>query len=147
MTIYAHVEVADEVLVSMSGKLTIAGFYTGDIAIPTAPLYVPQLVFIFFIRGEAEDVVHSLRMKLTLPGETERIMPIPLAPEGTVVPPGRSRWFIRTPFLIQNISLNPGEVKTAVLIEDNEVDSGSLWVSSPVTISQQIPKDAQGNEA
>jgi hypothetical protein len=109
--------VCDEALVSLSGKLTLAGVFTGDIAIQGDEQVTPQLVFIFLIEGDEADYTQSLTLQVTLPGEKPRISAQQIPP----LAPGRARWTFRWPFLLTQTMLRPGSIEVKILYEKGEV--------------------------
>jgi len=58
----AHVIVSDDLRIETDGKFIIVGMYTGDIALPTAPFPVGQLVFTFLVSTEIDKPFSSLKL-------------------------------------------------------------------------------------
>jgi hypothetical protein len=125
--------VCDELLISLTGKVTLLGNYTGDISIPTAPTTVPQLVFYFIIESDIDDVYRSLSLQVALPDSLPIVQPVPVIPQ-TTTQQNRSRWTMRWPLLIPQPSLNPGRIEAKVIHENGEIIAGAPWI---VLASQQ----------
>lgn len=119
MALQVSTLVCDEALVSLNGKLTLGGIYTGDIGIPGSEHTAPQLVFIFLIEGDEADYSSMLSLEVKLPGEHPRSSAIPVPP----VPPGRSRWTFRWPFLLASTTLRPGLIEAKIVSEKGEVSA------------------------
>lgn len=128
MTRQASAIVADDVLFSLNGKLTIVGMYTGDIAITADPMVLPQLVFVFLVEGPGDDLPQSLIMEVTLPGEQPKQQPIPTPPTGTRMAEGRTRWFIKMPLAISPAVLRPGKIIAKVIHESGEIPVTTSWI-------------------
>jgi hypothetical protein len=123
----ATVLICDEILISLTGKFTLLGNYTGDISIPTAPTVVPQLVFYFVIESDITDVYRSLSLQVTLPETSPTVQLIPVIPH-IPAQPGRSRWTMRWPLLIPQPSLSPGPIEAKVIHENGELIAGAPWI-------------------
>jgi hypothetical protein len=129
----ATVLVCDELLISVTGKFTLLGNYTGDISIPTVPTIVPQLVFYFIIESDINDVYRSLSLQVALPKSPPIVQPLPIILQ-TPTQPDRSRWTMRWPLLVSQPTLNPGRIETKVIHESGEIVAGTPWI---VLASQQ----------
>jgi hypothetical protein len=129
----ATVLVCDELLISLTGKFTLLGNYTGDISIPTAPATVPQLVFYFIIESDINDVYRSLTLQVALPESFPIVQLVPIIPQ-MLTQPNRSRWTMRWPFLVSQPILNPGRIEAKVIHEKGEIIAGTPWI---VLASQQ----------
>jgi hypothetical protein len=132
---HASVFVCDELLVSLSGKFNILGNFTGDISIPADPTPVAQLVFLFIIEADANDPFRSLAMQVTLPGSAPVTQQVPVIAQVPVLP-GRPRWTMRWPLLINQPILRPGRVEAKVIHENGELIAGTPWI---VMLAQQPP--------
>ncbi len=124
----ASVIVCDEMLVSLTGKLTIAGLYTGDIGIASDPGTTQQLVFLFVVEGPIEDPVRTLEVEVTLPGEKAIRMPVAVTIPDQV-PPGRRNWTIRWPVLMIQPTLRPGRISAKVIHDKGEIEVATPWVT------------------
>ena len=91
--------VADDMTVSLLGKINLSGVYTADIVIPADPLFIPQLVFLFSMESEIADPFKKLHLQVILPGQQTRHLDVQMAP-ATQMSTGRKYWLIRQPFLI-----------------------------------------------
>jgi hypothetical protein len=121
--------VADDMTVSLLGKINLSGVYTADIVIPADPLFIPQLVFLFSMESEIADPFKKLHLQVILPGQQTRHLDVQMAP-ATQMSTGRKYWLIRQPFLIQNVILRPGQIEAKVMHDEGEIEVGSLpWVS------------------
>jgi hypothetical protein len=129
----AMVLVCDEFLVSMTGKFYIHGVYTTDIGIPSELYVAPQLVFVFLIETDLDDLFQSLAVEVTFPGEQPAKMAVPLTP--FVGAQGRTRWITRWPFVLRQITLRQGQIKTKVIHEKGEIITAGPWIS----LTQQTP--------
>jgi hypothetical protein len=127
----ASLLVCDDLLYSLAGKLTLLGVYTGDISIPAPTWTVGQLVFLFLMNGDlTERPTQPLDLEVTLPGSAPQTMVFPtsFAPSPAS---GRTKWFLRTPFLLQNVILRPGRIAANVKHGDFVMNPGSPWVTGP----------------
>jgi hypothetical protein len=124
----AVILVSDDLLISLSGKLTALGIYTGDIAIQTTPAAVSQLAALFVIECDAADPFQSLTLEVLLPGEAEP-RKLPYAVLRPPPPQGRTKLIYRVPFLLQNLRLMPGQIKARVIHERGSIDLSGPWVT------------------
>lgn len=124
---HAIILVSDDLLFSLSGKITALGIYTGDIAIQTTPAVVPQLAALFVIECDVADPFQSLTLQVSIPGE-----PLPRSQPWAVLrpppPSGRTRMIYRVPFLLPNLSLTPGQIKARVIHEKGTIEVGGPWI-------------------
>src|SRR5206468_5321157 len=116
-----------ELLLSLTGKVNLLGTYTGDIAIPTKPTVVPQLIFYFIIESDVEDIFRSLSLQVTLPELPPIVQSLPSIPQ-IPLQPGRSRWTMRWPFFISQPTLNPGRIEAKAIHENGELIAGAPWI-------------------
>jgi hypothetical protein len=129
----ASVFLCDEVLYNLTGKVMIQGLYTtGDIAIPTNELKTNQLVFVFSIETPIEKPLTSVSLRVTFPESVPNFFTMPVAPHNPLLltDPRRKTISFTQAFLIQQPILKPGEIKTAVIHDEGEIDSGSIWITS-----------------
>jgi hypothetical protein len=129
----ASVLVCDDLLVSMLGKFTTIGIYTADITIPSEPIVANQLVFLFIVETDVDDLFERMTLEVTMPGQPSVKMDVPLAPPPPI--PGRTRWFLRWPFMIQQPVLRPGRIEAKVIHEKGEILTSGPWIS----LLQQAP--------
>jgi hypothetical protein len=134
MTRQASVLISDDFYVSLVGKFIIHGVYTSDIVIPTEQIIVPQLVFLFQVEADLNDMFQRLRVEVTLPEQTPRTLDVPIAPPPPL--PDRKRWLLRIPFLVQQAVLRPGRIEAKVIHETGEIVATTPWIS---VISQAPP--------
>jgi hypothetical protein len=131
MTMRVTVIVADDLLVSLTGKLSILGTYTGDIVVASDPMSVAQIVFLFNIEGHKNDLPRSLTLEVTLPGEQPRRLPIQAPGPDAQFLPGRTHWTIKMPFLFAPAILRQGKITTKVLHEGGEIEATGTWIVTP----------------
>jgi hypothetical protein len=125
----ATVFVADDMTVSLLGKINLIGIYTSDLVIPTNPSIAGQLVFLFRLEADQNDLFKQIRLQITLPGESPRTLDVTI-PQIGEAPTGRSRWFTWHPFLIQQAILRPGHVMGKVVHDQGEILVTSLpWIT------------------
>jgi hypothetical protein len=124
----ASLIVADEALISVSGKLNVLGIYTTDINIPTDPLVVGQLVFLFVVESDPEDQYKKLDLRVDLPSGDFRQTAVNLGTlrEGQA---DKIRWSLKFPLLFQNAILRPGPIVATVIHED-----GVILPAAPVIV-------------
>ncbi len=142
----ATVLLADDMAVSLVGKINLTGIYTSDIFIPLEAVTVAQLVFLFSLETDLNDQFQHIKLQITLPGEPPKEMNVPILPAAYV--PGRTRLLMRHPFLIQQVVLRPGPIEARVIHDKGQIEITSLpWISlmpapesSPVQ-SAQSPAD------
>jgi hypothetical protein len=124
----ASVFACDDLLVSLTGKFTALGIYTGDIVIPNE-ITANQIVFVFQIEFDIDDPMSSVVLEVKFPGEENpRQMAVPVGPLTPVE--GRSRWIIRWPFAVQMAHLRPGRIYTKVIHDKGQIDTTGYWVVS-----------------
>jgi len=121
----ATVIVSDELLISLTGKVTILGAYTGDIKIMQEPTTVAQLVFLFIIETSLEDPYRNLTVQVTFPEAEPVRQDIPI---GVVVSPERTRWISRWPLLIPQPILRPGRIDAKLFHEQGELTLAAPWI-------------------
>jgi hypothetical protein len=128
----ATILVSDDFLVSLTGKFTIIGIYTGDIGIFSDPSPALQLVCLFIVECDIGDPFQKLTFEIQIPGEQEprRISQTIITPPAI---PGRSRWILRIPIPLTNVLLKPGQLRGKVIHEKGEIDVGGPWI----TLSQR----------
>jgi hypothetical protein len=125
----ASVIVADDMTVSLLGKINLSGVYTADILIPADPFFISQLVFLFSTESEVDDPFQQIRLQVIFPGQQPRHLDVQLAP-GIHMPSGRKYSLIRQPFLLQSLILRPGQIEAKVIHDKGEIEVTSLpWIS------------------
>ena len=124
----ASMFICDEVLVSLNGKYTVSGLYTGDIAIPSEQTILGQLVVMFHVETDVTKPFRRLALQVSFPGELLRTQEMLTSPF-PAVPPDRNRVTFRMPFLIPQPVLRPGPIETKVLHEDGELPAGKQWIT------------------
>jgi hypothetical protein len=125
---FASMFVCDDLLVALNGKFTISGLYTGDIAIPSEPWTLGQLVVVFNVETDVTKPFQRLALQVSFPGESPRTQEMqtnPLPP----MPLDRNRVAFRMPFLIPQPVLRPGPIEAKVLHEEGELPAGMLWIT------------------
>ncbi len=121
--------VSDDLLFSLSGKITALGIYTSDIALQTIPAAVPQLAVLFVIECGAADPFQSLTLEVSVPGEAvPRVQPWAIL--RPPLPSERTRIIYRVPFLLQNLKLVPGQIKARVIHEKGIIEVGGPWIAA-----------------
>jgi hypothetical protein len=155
----ASVLIADDMTISLVGKINLIGIYTADIIIPTDPLFIPQLLFLFFLETGRDDLFQRIQLQVTLPGQSTApgqptaVMDVPV-PAVAPVPEGRIGYFLRQPFLLQHVLLRPGRIEAKVVHEKGEIYVQSLpWIvlpptnpSVPVVSGAAAPDQASSHE-
>jgi hypothetical protein len=125
----ASMLVCDDVLVSLSGKFNLLGMYTSDLGVPADPTMANQLVFFFIVEGDLEDRPGSIVLEVTFPGgdtrQTELSAPLSPGPP----PPDRKKWYVRAPFLVQNVALRPGRIEGKLKHDGAELAVQGPWIS------------------
>jgi hypothetical protein len=120
----------DDVLVALSGKMTIAGMYTSDIIIPNEGIQIAQLVAVFTIRTPMETPFQKLVLQISMPGE-ENPQQIDLSGQSKSASiPGRTTLNYKLPFLIGNPILHSGPIEAKVIHESGEMLAGRHWVTT-----------------
>lgn len=127
----ANLVVCDDLLYSLNGKITLLGMYTGDIGIPTNPQAAGQMVFFFILQGDlSERPTKLVTLEVTLPGEVSKTMTIPPPIFADPMPVGRTKWFMRHPFLVAPAILRPGRIVAKVIYDNTEIVLGAPWITS-----------------
>lgn len=128
----ANLLICDDLMFSLSGKMTAIGIYTGDIGIPTSEHRTGQLIFMFMLQGDlTEQPTEPMVLEVTFPGEQPHSMTLPPPVFGqNFEGSGRTKWFQRTPFMIQNVILRPGQIKTRIRYGKLELNPGSPWITA-----------------
>lgn len=119
MTRQATLATADEATLTLTGKLNLFGIYATDISIPKNPTIVTQLVFVFLVETDPNDLYQKLELRVDLPSGDSRHLPVNLG----ILKVGQSdtvRWSLKYPLLFQNAILSPGPIKASV-IHDKEI--------------------------
>jgi hypothetical protein len=122
----ASVLVADDMTYSLNGKMNLTGIYSGDIIIPNPRSYIQQLVFLFTIDTDVDDLFERIEVSIKLPSGDKRVLEIPLR---TLIPTlsDKIRWNTKTPLLFQNTILSPGPIEAKIIHE-----KGEMLLSAPV---------------
>jgi hypothetical protein len=128
MSRQASLLVADETMISISGKLNILGIYTTDINIPTDPMIAAQLVFVFIVETEPDDPYQKLDLRVDLPSGDFRQVPVNLSAlrDGQA---DKIRWSLKFPLLFQNAILKPGPIVATVIHEDGVILPGAPFIN------------------
>ena len=127
----ASVLIADDMVMSLLGKINLSGIYTSDIVIPIDPFGVPQLVFLFSLETDVSDPFQHIQLQVIFPTQ----QPVEMSVSPPAIPPSslpeqRTRLLMRQPFLIQQPLLRPGRIQAKVLHDKGEIDIASLpWIS------------------
>jgi hypothetical protein len=131
--------VCDELFFTLTGKQLAQGIYTtDDIAIPSSEHRAPQLVFIFSIECPLDDFMSSATFKIELPDTPPHVHTVPVAPPNPMMVaanPARKVWSFMHPVLVQQPLLKPGVIKTTLITEHEEVDCGTIWITSLATLA------------
>jgi len=125
--------VADEIYYNLQGKAILQGIYTTDLIIPTDPTPVRQLLLFFVIETDLSEPFTSLNVEITLPGSTPVRNAVFVPPPQFLATlqqtqPGRTRFFVRHPVLIQNPILRPGLIEAKVIHESGEIAVTGQWI-------------------
>jgi hypothetical protein len=128
--------ICDDVLVSMTGKLTILGMYGNELIIPSEQFTLNQLVIMFQMEARINNPFKKIALKVSLPGEDRpRIIEVP-QPLPTTPPFGyiaNEKVKLKWPVLLSNIVLRPGAIELKVIHEEGEIDAGR----APILIEVQ----------
>ena len=140
----ASVLVCDEMMYSLTGKVTLAGIYIQDIVIPGPALQMNQLVFFFTVETPKEEPFRSLTYKVQLPGSPPVLQPTPIIVHNIgATDPRRKKITFRQPLLIQQPVLLPGRIEASVIHENGEIDAGGIWIitaeEASAAAAAQIP--------
>lgn len=125
--------VCDDLQVSINGKWSAYGIYVGDIGIPSDEQFSPQIVFVFTAETSKDHPWKSLAFQVLFPGDdAPKRMEIPLHAFPTPSEENeRKSLLLRTPFLIQNQKLRPGQIQASIVDE-----TGELFIQAPWIIRQ-----------
>jgi hypothetical protein len=127
----ASVFVCDEVLFSLTGKVTISGMYTQDIVISGEEQQIGQLAFFFTIETPKSEPFKSLLLKIAFPGSDPIQTPAPVTTQPNFSNDDRRKSIIhRQPLLIPLPILRPGRIVASVVHESGEIEAGGFWVVS-----------------
>jgi hypothetical protein len=129
----ASVVVCDELLFNLAGKVTMSGMYTSsDIAIVTPELRIGQLVFFFAVETPIQQPIDEMSLEVIFPNGSPYILQAQIVPANPLLLNSKDRksYTVRHPFMIQNATLTPGEIKAAVLVDGVRIDAGSVWISN-----------------
>ena len=100
-------------------------------------MVVPQLVFLFQIETDINDLFEKLQVQVTLPGESPRLVDVPIVP--FTPPPDRTRWRLHWPLLIQQATLRPGRVEVKVIHETGDIVASAPWITLAAQASPTQP--------
>lgn len=126
----ANLLVADDLWWSITGKVNLIGVYTGDIGIPLDGQLAAQLVFFFLLEGELGDQpTKPFTLEIALPGDQPRTLPVAVPTFGNTSATERTKWFVRTPFLVQQLRLRPGRIVARIIYEGKELRVGAPWIN------------------
>jgi hypothetical protein len=121
--------VCDDLMHSLTGKVSLSGVYVQDIVIPGPALLLNQLVFFFTVETPREKPFQSLTFKVSLPGNPPREQSVPIVVnEMSIGDPRRKRITFRQAMLLQQVVLMPGRIETSVIHEEGELDAGGIWI-------------------
>ena len=121
--------VADELLVSVTGKFIVQSVFTSDIVLATDPMLVAQLIFFFLIECDIQNPFQTLAVQVTLPGESPVTSAVPIVrPAPDSIPPGRTRWINRWPIVYSLPTLRPGRIEAKVIHESGEIAVTAPWI-------------------
>jgi len=127
MTRQASLITADDTTLSITGKLNITGVYATDISIPTDPMIASQLVFIFIVETDPDDIYQKLDLRVDLPGGDFRQVPVNL----TALRIGEAdkiRWSLKSPLLFQNAILKPGPIIATAIHEKGVLQPAAPFI-------------------
>jgi hypothetical protein len=135
---YARFFVCDELLVSLNGKFTISGLYTGDLIVPADPIQLAQLVVVVTTETEISKPFRSVIIRVQLPGDPA---PRELDASSTIPPviaqvPGRSTIKSIVPFLITQPVLRSGPIEVKVIHEEGELLAGKQWIVTSAQLQE-----------
>jgi hypothetical protein len=126
----ASVFACDEVLYSLSGKITVSGMYTGDIIVPGENTVLNQLIFFFTAITPAHDPFRLLRIRVIIPGNFPVESNVPISVSTMGINSRRTQLVYRYPVLAQQPIARPGLIETTVIHERGMMDAGGIWISS-----------------
>jgi hypothetical protein len=140
----ASVLLADDMVVSLVGKITLSGIYTSDIIIPSDPSTVGQFVFLFSLETDINDPFTNIELQVTLPGRPTDTSSVSI-PQNQFAP-GHTRFVLRQPLLIQQPLLRPGPIQAKVIHDKGAIEIFSLpriTLPHATTISVSDRTDAE----
>ena len=121
--------VADDMMVSVGGKITLNGIYTGYITILSDPSPVSQLVVMFLMEGDRDDPLTSLTIEVTAPGNTPVRQEFASAPAPNFQGfPEAKKWVARFPVVLSQIMLKPGRMSAKITDEKGEMSVSLPWI-------------------
>jgi hypothetical protein len=121
--------VCDDLLYSLMGKVNLIGIYTSDIAINGPGQVAGQLVFFFVMEGDISERPTHVSLEITLPGTPPRRLDFPAFPTDIQQQPGRTRWYLRLPFLLPQVVLHPGRIEGKIIYAGNEIALRGPWIT------------------
>lgn len=127
----ATVFACDDVLYSLTGKMTVAGMYTGDIVLFEPMATINQLIFFFSVSVPISEKVETLQFRVTALGNFPVVIDMPIQQIPPSMDQRRKTKTYRFPVLAQKLSLRPGAIETVVVLNGEEIDAGGVWVRSP----------------
>lgn len=123
----ATVLIADDYTYSLSGKFNLTGVYSTDISIPTDPTFAAQLIFLFVIETDPDDLFQKLELHVALPGGDSRHLVLPL-PKFVPTLSDQRRWTLKYPLLFTNPILKPGPIEATVLHEKGTISTAAPFI-------------------
>lgn len=135
---HAALLICDELLFSLTGKMTIAGLYTGDIGIGSERQIIPQLIFLFVVEGDLDEPIQSAVLEVALPKVEVKRRPLPgVSPPAAT--PGRTKWKMLLPFPMSQVELHLGKIEAKVIYDKGEIVATAPWI---VQLPQASPAKA-----
>src|ERR1700689_5407102 len=110
----AAVLVCDDVVYSVTNKLSVGGIYNTDILIPAENTPVTHLVFFFLVECDLTEMPHTLLVEITFPGAQPNRTITPIVPV-TLLPPDRTKWLMRYPVVVAAPVLRTGHVEIKIV--------------------------------
>lgn len=77
-TPFGHVTFFDDIRQELNGKFIFTGVYTGNLVIPTAPVWLPSFVVMVTYRERPGESTDQVTVKIFMPGESEANIALPM---------------------------------------------------------------------
>ena len=129
--------VADEIFFNLTGKAILNGIYTGNLLIGPATGFVPQLVFFFMVETDLSDPFRSLQAEVTFPESAPITSTVPVTWPIPLSPVDRTKFSVRWPMLLQNLTLRPGKINAKLIHESGEIIVSAPWIVSNAPPAEQ----------
>ncbi len=121
--------VCDDLQIGVNGKWSAIVIYVSDIGIASDEQLAAQMVFVFTAETPKDSPWESLAFQVLFPGEdAPKRMDIPQDALQFPQIGERTKRILRSPFLIQNQKLRPGQIRASILDESGELAVQAPWI-------------------